>query len=340
MAQTIAMTSKWLQSGCAVLAVMLALVLCSCEGGQAAAKTPPVLLSNYHEGAWSLPLRQPGEQSGKADTRLAPRLITTVNEWHAFVESLPALVPGGSVMGEMVDNQDTITIWEPDFEHAVVLLLFQDASRNGRFRFKSAGLIDQSLQVQCDVLAYGLEARPVDLGYYTAFELYGARPAAKVEVQFSKALDASTRYLELDPATERYGIRDSRTGAWVVSPTWQYAESLDPWDHLVVASPEGRFVMLDTDGKQLYTMVTYDNGPDYWVEGLSRYTNAAGLIGYLDITGREVITAGFEYAEPFYQGVAVVGRGGKMVTQGEHKVYLGGERNTINTSGDILGDWK
>lgn len=78
--------------------------------------------------------------------------------------------------------------------------------------------------------------------------------------------------------------------------------------------------MYDRKGNFLYYPQLFDNGPDYWEEGLRRYVEN-GKIGFVDALGNKVIIAQWDFATPFYNGYAKVFEGGwkkKYDKGGEH----------------------
>lgn len=69
----------------------------------------------------------------------------------------------------------------------------------------------------------------------------------------------------------------------------------------------GRWFYVRATGEHL-EVVTYDNGPDEFSEGLVRSRRGA-KIGYFDRTLREVVPATFDWGWPFEDGRALVCRG-------------------------------
>jgi len=90
----------------------------------------------------------------------------------------------------------------------------------------------------------------------------------------------------------------------------------------LVLPPGGKWLGIDRQERVLFHPFIFDNGPDYPAEGLLRIVNATGLIGYADMaTGRVVLPPQFEAAFPFEHGRARVGRGCRLVVEGEHSVW-------------------
>jgi len=101
----------------------------------------------------------------------------------------------------------------------------------------------------------------------------------------------------------------------------------------VLAIPHG-WLFVKKDGSTIPTL-TYDNGADYFIEGLARYTSQKG-IGYIDETGKTVIKAQFEFAYPFENGYAVVCKGAEVQVDGDYSFLKGGLWGCINKKGKII----
>jgi len=92
-----------------------------------------------------------------------------------------------------------------------------------------------------------------------------------------------------------------------------------------------RFHYVGRDGRMV-AVITYDNGPDYFVEGRAR-TPHDGRIGYIDRTLRVVIPPRYDGAFPFEHGRAVVCRGCVQKRHGEHWFAEGGLWGMIDRDG-------
>lgn len=78
----------------------------------------------------------------------------------------------------------------------------------------------------------------------------------------------------------------------------------------------------------------FDNGPDYFVEGLARFVEN-GKIGFYNEKNEKIIQAQFDWASPFENGLAQVCNGCKEVQQDEHKTLKGGVLGTVNLRGEV-----
>ena len=89
--------------------------------------------------------------------------------------------------------------------------------------------------------------------------------------------------------------------------------------------------------------IFFDNGPDYFVEGLARYTTGLisgfdpnGKIGFINQHGDIVIPAQFEWASPFEHGYSVVCNGCQQVPDGEYHMLVGGQWGCMDKNGNVI----
>ncbi|MBK8500785.1 MAG: WG repeat-containing protein [Saprospiraceae bacterium] len=90
---------------------------------------------------------------------------------------------------------------------------------------------------------------------------------------------------------------------------------------------------INQQGQRLYEVLWFDNGPDYLEEGVFRILRD-GKIGYADTTGRIVIEAQFECAEPFADGKARVSYNCDIVKDGEHTMMKSDSWFDIDKNGE------
>lgn len=94
------------------------------------------------------------------------------------------------------------------------------------------------------------------------------------------------------------------------------------------------WLFVKRDGSVIST-ITFDNGPDYFVEHLARY-RIDKKIGFIDESGNIVIKAQFDWAFPFINNHAIVCNGCKEISEGEHKSIAGGTWGSIDKNGNII----
>ena len=145
-----------------------------------------------------------------------------------------------------------------------------------------------------------------------------------------------TRYPHsLAPFTQdnRIGFRSITSGEIIVEP--KYTQSITLGKGLISVYTNGKWKVLDNGGKETLEIFTYDNGPDYFKEGLARFVKD-GKMGFFDETGKIVIPAQFDFVYPFEGGKAQFVSGGKMVSDGEHSTIQGGKSGTVDKQGKFL----
>lgn len=98
-------------------------------------------------------------------------------------------------------------------------------------------------------------------------------------------------------------------------------------------SPVGVFYF--TKSGLVRKTIYFDNGPDYFNEGLAR-TEWNGKIGFFDKKLSIVIAPRFDFAFPFNNGLAAVCKNCTPKKIGEHTIIDGGKWGAINTKGVIV----
>lgn len=92
----------------------------------------------------------------------------------------------------------------------------------------------------------------------------------------------------------------------------------------------------DRKGNFLYRPFFYDNGADYFAEGVRRFVKD-GKIGFVDRNGKTIIEAKHDFVSPFNYGYAAFCDGCDWEkTDDEHKAIVGGTWGIINFKGEIV----
>jgi len=92
----------------------------------------------------------------------------------------------------------------------------------------------------------------------------------------------------------------------------------------------------DRKGNFLYRPFFYDNGADYFSEGMRRFVKN-GKVGFADRNGTIVIKPEYDFASPFNYGYAAYCNGCEWEkTEEEHKAIVGGTWGVINFKGEIV----
>lgn len=101
---------------------------------------------------------------------------------------------------------------------------------------------------------------------------------------------------------------------------------------------DARIVCIDNQGKELFYVFKYDNGPDYIREGLFRIMDDKGLIGFADSLGNVVIKPQFKFAFPFEGNKAKVTLTGeqKEMPDRERREWASDKWQYINKKGELI----
>jgi hypothetical protein len=117
------------------------------------------------------------------------------------------------------------------------------------------------------------------------------------------------RYRFEDPATGLVGFKNG-AGTIVIKPQFRYAYEFGPGG--ISAAVDGTtFVFIDKSGKVIAKAYAFDNGPDYFQEGVARIVDAKGKVGFIDTKGKIVIAPQYDDAASFCNGKAEVAVGAK-----------------------------
>ncbi|MBN2412464.1 WG repeat-containing protein [candidate division KSB1 bacterium] len=140
---------------------------------------------------------------------------------------------------------------------------------------------------------------------------------------------------QLVPVEEnnKWGYMDEK-GTWVIPPRFMLAQNFLITGIAAVVDDSG-WMYIDRKGKQIIRPFVFDNGPDYFCEGLARFT-VNNKFGYFNIYGKIVIPPRFDFARPFSNGLAAVCEGGENRQEGEHTYRYGGKWGFVNKSGQII----
>jgi len=93
------------------------------------------------------------------------------------------------------------------------------------------------------------------------------------------------------------------------------------------------FVAFSKNGKKLFVVYPFDNGPDYPSEGLFRIIKG-DKIGFANIKGEVVIPPRFNAVLPFHNGRAAFCDGCRKIQHGEHQAWEDGQWGFIDRKGN------
>ena len=132
---------------------------------------------------------------------------------------------------------------------------------------------------------------------------------------------------------EKWGYKNNE-GRVIIQPTYHLAGQFTKYGLAAVVDDSG-WVYISMNGIRILKPYIIDNGPDYFSEGLARFINR-GKIGFMDEGGTIVISANFEFAMPFSEGLAAYCVGCKPVSHDEYHHMGGGKWGYINKTGKIM----
>jgi len=116
----------------------------------------------------------------------------------------------------------------------------------------------------------------------------------------------------------------------------QYLAAMEFTENGIAAVADSAgWAYIDVLGNILIRPYIYDNGPDYFSEGLARFVEN-GKFGFFDKFGVPVIDAQWDFAYPFHNGKAAVCNGCKIILDNEHSGITGGKWGYIDKTGKII----
>ena len=132
---------------------------------------------------------------------------------------------------------------------------------------------------------------------------------------------------------EYWGYKDG-AGAVVIAPRYHSAGEFSDSGIAAVADENG-WAFINSKGAILVRPYVFDNGPDYFSEGLARFV-VDGKFGFFDERGRVVIPHRFDFAEPFHAGLAVFCEKCTREREGEHAAVKGGKWGYVDRRGRVV----
>ncbi|MEO8704968.1 MAG: WG repeat-containing protein [Kofleriaceae bacterium] len=103
----------------------------------------------------------------------------------------------------------------------------------------------------------------------------------------------------------KHGFRDGK-GRVVITAQYNHVYEFSPYGIAAVVDATHPFLFIDARGKVLAQAFAYDNGPDYFQEGVARIVDADKKVGFLGERGDIAIVPRFVAAASFCHGKAEV----------------------------------
>ncbi len=147
-------------------------------------------------------------------------------------------------------------------------------------------------------------------------------------------IHAQTKLIPFQGKDSTWGYKDEK-GYVVIEPQFQIAGNFSP-EGIAAVLENNDWLYIDTTGRRLLKPFIYDNGPDYFKEGLARFMDNSKF-GFFNKYGKIIIEGKFDFALSFYEGLAAVCMGCKTVSvDEEHSKMVGGKWGYINKEGKIV----
>lgn len=132
----------------------------------------------------------------------------------------------------------------------------------------------------------------------------------------------------------KFGFKDT-AGNIIIPARFDFTYEFDTNQIAGVHDSTG-WIMINKKGETVIIPFEYDNGPDYYEEGLARFVEN-GKMGFFNGKGEKVIPAKFDFAMPFLNGRAVACIGCQQTTlDAEHWGIDGGSWGAIDRSGKTV----
>lgn len=110
------------------------------------------------------------------------------------------------------------------------------------------------------------------------------------------AMDGAAGEKEAGENSSAFFLNEEGEWLWYEDLT----EKTDSYGQLLkVVWDKGEWVAMNAEGKRLFRVFSYDNGPDYVKEGLFRILDENGRVGFADTKGNIVVKPQFAFAFPF-----------------------------------------
>ncbi len=132
----------------------------------------------------------------------------------------------------------------------------------------------------------------------------------------------------------KFGFRDS-SGVVHIPAQYDMAYEFDTNLIAPVYDSSG-WIMIDKKGNYVLTPYFFDNGPDYFEEGLARFVEN-GKMGFFNGRGEKIVPAGFDFVTPFKNSYAAGCLGCSPTPLDPERWKIdGGRWGMINKAGKVV----
>ena len=130
-----------------------------------------------------------------------------------------------------------------------------------------------------------------------------------------------------------WGYKNDK-GEVMIPPSYVVAQPFSPEGIAAVADGSG-WAYINPKGGVVIKPFVIDNGPDYFSEGLARFTEG-DKFGFFDQSGKVIIPPSFDFVLPFSDGMAAFCEGCREEVQGEHRIIKSGKWGFLDKKGDAV----
>jgi len=141
-----------------------------------------------------------------------------------------------------------------------------------------------------------------------------------------------------DSSSEEGLIGYKTTGGRIIIKAKYSFAYTDTFYKMAIVSKDYHWIGINRNEKVILKPFIFDNCPDYVEEGLFRFVEN-NKIGFANLDGEKIISAKFDFAEPFQDGLSAYTLGGHRQNEkdDEHWYWVGGyENGYINKSGQYF----
>jgi hypothetical protein len=126
------------------------------------------------------------------------------------------------------------------------------------------------------------------------------------------------------------------SGHIIIEPKYNRIYGSDTLHDIAFVQLNYKWIAIDKNDSVILTPFICDNGPDDIEEGLFRFVENDKM-GFANSKGQKIIPAQFDFAFPFYGGLAGFSVGGKSEKFDEdHSIWNGGFWGFINHNGQVV----
>lgn len=149
-------------------------------------------------------------------------------------------------------------------------------------------------------------------------------------------VDPSTLTLVGFESDGKFGYKDT-AGNIIIPAHYEFIYEFDTCLVTGVLDSNG-WSIINKKGEIVFTPMIFDNGPDYFEEGVARFLENS-KVGFFSSRGEKVIPAKYDFATPFKDGLSSVCIGCAQVPLDEERMKIdGGKWGMIDHAGkEVLG---